>query len=174
MMTRAEKETIVKSLQTNLEKSQAVFVTNLIGVSANETVDIRKNIREAGGQIVVTRNTLFCKAAEGTVYGNALKDLKGPHAVAFAFDDAVAIAKVINDVSKDNEMVQFKAGVLDGKDLSIEEIKKLANLPSRDQMLATVLATFNAPISAFVRVIDAIKKQKEEGGESAVAAEATE
>ena len=162
MMMRSQKEEVVKQLKEHFSNSKAVFLTNLIGISSNDGVKIRKDVRDAKGTVVVTRNTLFRRAAEGTHLEGMLKDLKGPNAVAFAFEDAPAVAKVLYDAGQEQELVDLKAGFLGDKELTKEEVVALAKLPSREQMLATLLATFNAPVSAFVRVLDAIKRQKEE------------
>lgn len=169
MLNRNDKKAIIDSIKEKIDKSQAVFLTNLVGIEANSAVDIRKKVREAKGALVVTRNTLFRIAAQGTYAEELLKDLKGTNAVAFAFEDAPAVAKVIFDANKESEIVTLGAGYLDQKPLSAKEVEALAKLPSREQMLATLLATFNAPVSAFVRVLDAIKRQKEEGGAAATA-----
>ena len=118
------------------------------------------------GKMVVTRNTLFQKAAEGTPAENLLKGLKGPHCVAFAFEDAAGVAKCLKDAGEDHDPVELLGGVLNGDELSKEQLVQLANLPSRDQMLATLLATFNAPIGALARVLHAIGEQKESGAET--------
>ena len=94
--------------------------------------------------------------------------------MAFAFKDAAAVAKKLTEVNKDFELVSIKAGALPDKVLTPAEIKQLASLPSREQMLATVLATFNAPVSAFVRVLNAIKEKQEQGAGAAAAAPAAE
>ncbi|OFZ25386.1 MAG: 50S ribosomal protein L10 [Bdellovibrionales bacterium RIFOXYB1_FULL_37_110] len=161
MMNREDKVAIVDGLKADIDKSQAVFLTNLIGIKSNDAVKIRKGIREAGGKIVVTRNTFFRRASEGTQVEKLLGDLKGTNAVAFAFKDPAAIAKCLNDAGKENEAVELKGGWLSGSNLSPAQLKQLATLPSRDQMLSTLLATFNAPISAFARVLNAIKEKKE-------------
>jgi large subunit ribosomal protein L10 len=162
VLTRSEKEQIVADLRAELLKAQAVFVTNLVGIPSNDAVRIRKDIRDAGGKVVITRNTLLEMAAVGTAAESAVKGLKGPNALALAFTDAAAIAKVIKTAGAQFEVVDFKGGVLDGKDLSVKEIRALADLPSRDQMLGTLLATFIAPVSAFARVLHAIKEKKEQ------------
>lgn len=163
MLSRAEKETIVNQLKDDLSKSQAVFVTNLIGVSANDAVRIRKSVRDVKGKIIITKNTLYRRATAGTKCEEIFRNLKGPNAIAFAFEDAAAVAKTIHDAGKELDAVKLTAGVLDGKVLSTSQLIQLANLPSRDQMLGTLLATFNAPISAFARVLNAIKEKKEVG-----------
>lgn len=162
MMTRAEKDAVVSSIKEKIEKSQAVFLTNLVGIPSVDSVRIRKHVREANGHVVITRNTLFARAAAGTYAEGLLKDLKGTTAVAFAFEDAPAVAKVINDATGEFDgIVTIKGGMLGTQTLSKAEVVALAKLPSRDQMLGTLLATFNAPVSAFARVLDAIREQKE-------------
>lgn len=163
-MTRAEKDAVIKDLKEKIEKSQALFVTNLIGIEANAAVSIRKQVREAKGAIVVTRNTLFGKASEGTYAEELLKGLKGTNAVAFAFEDAPGVAKAIFEASKDLEPVVLGKGFLDQKPLSEAEVSALAKLPSREEMLGTLLATFNAPVSAFARLLNAMKDEVEKQG----------
>lgn len=163
MMNRTEKEAVVSSIRTHIEKSQALFLTNLIGIPANDAVRIRKEVREANGHVAITKNSLFELAAKGTYAEEVLSGLKGTNAVAFAFEDAPGVAKVIHTAAGEFEdKVTVAAGMLGEQKLTKEEVVALAKLPSRDQMLATVLATFNAPVSAFVRVMDAIRTQKEE------------
>lgn len=174
MLKRPQKEAIVESMQNDIGRAKAIFLTNLIGVKSNDAVAIRKNVRDAQGKVVITRNTLISRAGVGTAAEQLLKDLKGPHAVAFAFDDAAAVAKCLKTAGTVSELVQFKGGILDGQLLSIAQVKQLADLPSRDEMLGTLLATFNAPISAFARVLNAIREQKEAGGAPQEAAVTTE
>lgn len=162
MLKRTDKELIVDQLKKEIGKSQAVFLTNLVGIKSSDAVKVRRDVRELNGKIIIARNTLLRRAAKGTSCENMLAKLKGPHAVAFAYGDAAAVAKSLNETSKEQELVKLLAGVFMGKELSAVDLQQLANLPSRDQMLATLLATFNAPISAFARVIEAIRQQKSE------------
>jgi large subunit ribosomal protein L10 len=162
MMTRAEKDAVVSSVRAQIEKSQAVFLTNLVGIPSVDSVRIRKNVRDAKGHMVITRNTLFARAAKGTFAEPLLADLKGTSAVAFAYEDAAAVAKVINDASGEfTDIVTVKGGMLGTQKLNKAEVVALAKLPSRNEMLGTLLATFNAPVSAFARVLFAINEQKE-------------
>jgi len=162
MMTRAEKDAVVSSIKEQIEKSQAVFLTNLVGIPSVDSVRIRKQVREAKGHVVITRNTLFARAAAGTYAEGLLKDLKGSTAVAFAYEDAPGVAKIINDATGEFDgIVTIRGGMLGTQTLTKADVIALAKLPSRDQMLGTLLATFNAPASAFARVLNAIKEQKE-------------
>lgn len=170
MMTRAEKDAVVSSIKAKIEKSEAVFLTNLVGIPSVDSVRIRKNVRLANGHVVITRNTLFARAAKGTFAESLLADLKGTTAVAFAFENAPGVAKIIHDAAGEFEnIVTIGGGMLGTQKLSKAEVVALAKLPSRDQMLGTLLATFNAPVSAFARVLFAIQEQKQ-GGAAAPAA----
>jgi large subunit ribosomal protein L10 len=163
MMTRAEKDAVVSSIKEKIEKSQAVFLTNLVGIPSVDSVRIRKNVRDAKGHMVVTRNTLFARAAKGTFAESLLAELKGSSCVAFAYEDAAAVAKIVNDASGEFEnIVTIRGGQLGTQKLSKADVVALAKLPSRPQMLGTLLATFNAPVSAFARVLFAIQEQKEQ------------
>ncbi len=155
-------------MRSELKKAKAVFLTNLIGIAATDAARVRKGVREANGKLIINRNKLIEKAAQGTASEALLKNLKGPNAVALVFDDnAPGVAKALHQAGTELEPVTLKAGILDGKLLTKQDVETLAKLPSRDQMLATLLATFNAPVSAFVRVLDAIRTQKDSGTASA-------
>jgi large subunit ribosomal protein L10 len=164
MMTRAEKDVLIKSLKEKIETSKALFLTNMIGIDANSAVDIRKNVREANGTVVVTKNALFAQAAAGTHAEALLTGLKGTNAVAFAFEDAPGVAKAIYDASKDLEQVTLGSGYLGTDLLESDQVIALAKLPSRDEMLGTLLATFIAPVSAFARLMNSIKDECETQG----------
>ena len=163
MLNRSEKEAIIQDLVKDIGRSKAIFLTNLIGIKSSEAVSVRKAVRDSNGKMVVTRNTLFKKAAAGTSIEALVANLSGPHALAFAFDDPAAVAKSLKEAGATLELVELKGGVLDGQMLTKAQVKQLADLPSRDQMLGTLLATFLAPVSAFARVLYAIQEKKEKG-----------
>ena len=164
MITRQKKDAVIADLRDKITNSRAMFLTNVIGLTANDTVELRKKVREANGALVVTRNTLFGKAAEGTYAEEALKGLKGTNAVAFAFEDAPGVAKAIFETNKEFETVTLGKGFLGEDQLDEKQVAALAKLPSRDEMLGTLLATFQAPVSAFARLMNAIKDECETQG----------
>ncbi|MCY4643762.1 MAG: 50S ribosomal protein L10 [Bacteriovoracales bacterium] len=175
MLSLDEKKAIVGGVKEKIDKARAVFLTNLIGVPSNRANEIRKAVREAKGAVIITRNTLFERAAQGTSAEEMLKGLKGPNAIALAFEDAPAVAKAIYEAGKDNEVITLKKGILNGQSLEESDLVALAKLPSRQVMLATVLATMQAPISSFVRTLDAIRVEKEKSeGETAESGKTTE
>ena len=164
MMKRAQKDELIANLKKDIESARGIFLTNLIGISSNDAVALRKGIRESEGKIVVTRNTLFRIASQGTIAEEMLANLKGPHALAFAFEDAPGVAKALKIAGKEHEVVELRGGILNGEVLSLQQVLELADLPSRDEMLGTVLATMMAPVSAFARLANSIKDECETQG----------
>jgi large subunit ribosomal protein L10 len=160
MLNRSQKDKIIAEIKSDIEASEAMFLTNLIGIPSNDAVSIRKQIREKGGKVVVTRNTLFRLAAKGTKSEKMLSNLKGTNALAFAFEDSAAVAKVLKDVGADLPEVGLKCGFLGDQELDSKAVVELASLPSREEMLGTLLATFMAPVSAFARVLHKVHEQK--------------
>ena len=164
MLTKEQKNQVVEGIRSDIETAKGIFLTNLIGIPSNDSVAIRKKIRDAQGKIVVTRNTLFQLAGSGTSAEKLLSNLKGPNAVAFAFEEAPQVAKCLKEAKKEHELVDLKGGLLNGEELSASEINALADLPSREEMLGTLLATMMAPVSAFARMLNAIKDECEKQG----------
>lgn len=161
MMNHEQKDEVVNDLREKINKAEGIFLTNLVGLVAEVSTKVRKNIRENNGSVVITRNTLMARAAKGTKAESLFSNLKGPNAIAFAFNDPAAVAKILFNLRKDHEVARLGAGLLGDKPLKVAEVEFLANLPSRDLMLGTLLATFNAPVSAFARVVEAVRAKKE-------------
>lgn len=164
MVNRESKNAVIKDLKEKIEASRALFLTNVIGMEANDAVELRKKIRTANGGLVVTRNSLFGMAAKGTYAEELLTGLKGTNAVAFAFEDAPGVAKAIFETNKELEVVTLGKGYLGTDLLSESEVAALAKLPSRNEMLGTLLATFQAPVSAFARLMNSLKDEIESQG----------
>jgi large subunit ribosomal protein L10 len=166
------KKQFVKELKERLEKSSVVILTDYKGLDVEAMTELRAKLRGADVQYQVVKNTMLRLASEGTSV-EAIKDsFVGPSAIAMSYDDPVAPAKVLTEFAKDNEKLEIKIGVMDGKTLDLSDIKSLSDLPSRDQLLATVLSAMNAvPTSLvtalsdvprrLVNVLQAIKDQKE-------------
>lgn len=149
-----------------------VILTDYKGLDVEAMTELRAKLREADVQYQVVKNTMLRLASEGTGV-EAIKDsFVGPSAIALSLDDPVAPAKVLTEFAKGNDKLEIKIGVMDGKTLDLSAIKALSDLPSRDQLLATVLSAMNAvPTSLvtalsdvprrLVNVLQAIKDQKE-------------
>jgi large subunit ribosomal protein L10 len=166
------KKQFVKELNERLGKCSVVILTDYKGLDVEAMTQLRAKLREADVEYQVVKNTMLRLASEGTG-AEAIKDsFTGPSAIAMSYEDPVAPAKVLTDFAKDNDKLEIKIGVMDGKVLDISAIKALSDLPSRDQLLATVLSAMNAvPTSLvtalsdvprrMVNVLQAIKDQKE-------------
>jgi large subunit ribosomal protein L10 len=167
------KQKITEDLHERLAKSVIIVLTDYKGLDVTSINDLRRKLREANIEYQVVKNTLLVRAAEDTEVALIKDHFKGPSAVAISYDDPVAPAKVLTQFAKDNDKLEIKVGVLNGKVLDLQAIKALATLPSKEVMLAHLLSTINAVPTSFVRVLaevprsllnvlTAIKDQKEE------------
>lgn len=157
MITRAEKAQEIASLAEKFVKSQAAFLVDYKGMSVEQVTSLRKKLYPIDSEMKVVRNTFAVRALLENPKAQVLKDsLVGNNAVVFAFQDASAVAKALTDFAKDVELLQIKTGVMDGQKLDANGIKALANLPSKDVLRAQLLGTLAAPMSKFVRVLNAV------------------
>lgn len=157
-MNRDNKEQVVAELAEKLASAKATFLADYRGLNVEQLNKLRSELRGAGVEYRVVKNTLLRLAAQGT--GAAALDpfLEGPTAIAIAGQDPVAPAKILSDFAKANAKFELKGGALEGKALSVEDVKALAELPSREQLLAMMLGSLNAPASNFVGVLAAIPR----------------
>ncbi|MET8678743.1 50S ribosomal protein L10 [Streptomyces sp. NPDC004647] len=173
-MARPDKAAAVAELTDKFRSSNAAVLTEYRGLTVAQLKQLRRSLGE-NAQYAVVKNTLT-KIAANEAGINTLDDLfMGPTAVAFVTGDPVESAKGLRDFAKDNPNLIIKGGVLDGKALSADEFKKLADLESREVLLAKLAggmkasmakaaATFQAPLSKFVRTADALRGKVEQGG----------
>jgi large subunit ribosomal protein L10 len=142
-----------------LKKELAASTTAIIGTFAKLTVaqdfELRKVVREAGGKYRVVKNKLAPIAGEGTSVQDALKGLKGVSAIAFTSGDPVALAKGFSKWVSDNAEFQFKLGIVDGKLLTVDEIKALATMPGKEEIFSKLLFLINAPAQRLATVLNA-------------------
>ncbi len=158
-MKRDEKEQLVQVLHEELEKSQAVFVTDYMGLTVERITKLRREVKGAGGSYRVVKNTLLRRASEGTPAKGIEKFFVGPTAVAIAKTDAVAVAKALVNFAKDNEKFEIQAGMLGDRAVTAADIQELSKMPPREVLLARMLGSLNAPVSNFVGVLSAIVTQ---------------
>ncbi len=142
-----------------LKKELATSTTAIIGTFAKLTVaqdfELRKVIREAGGKYRVVKNKLAPIAGEGSQVNEALKGLKGVSAVAFTSGDPVALAKGFSKWVGENAEFQFKLGIVDGKLLTVEDVKALATMPGKEEIFSKLLFLINAPAQRLATVLNA-------------------
>lgn len=168
----AEKEPVVLGIKEKLESSKGVVVTDYRGLNVANVTELRKKLRDAGVEYKVVKNTLTKIAAQQLGLEGLDPFLEGPTAIAFGMEDAVAPAKVIAEFSKDHKELEIKAGVLEGKVIGVNEIKALAELPSREVLLAKLLGGMQSPLYGManvlqgnlrnlVYVLDAVRQKQE-------------
>ena len=123
---------------------------------------MRKNLREANVDYTVYKNTLVKRAIEGTKYEPLADVLEGPSALAISYDDATAPARVLNEAIKSYKKMEFKGGVVEGEFLDKEGIQAIADIPSRDVLIAKFMGSIQSPVSKLVRTFQAIADAKAE------------
>jgi len=154
-VNRNDKQRVVDELHAAWTESTAGVVTHYRGLTVSQMGDLRRSLHNANVSLQVVKNTLARRAAEGTGFKAAEELFTGPVAIAYG-TDPVGMAKAISDFAKANEALQIMGGVLDGKAIDAAGIKALANLPSREVLLAKMLGSMQSPISGFVRTLNEI------------------
>ncbi len=172
---RIAKEQFVGQLNEKLTPMHAAVLSHYSGVTVEKITDLRKRLREQGDSVKVIKNTLALRAVEGTPL-EALKDhFTGPTALAFTENDPVALAKALTTFAKEEEKFSILAGVLQGSILEKKDVVALANVPSREVLLARLAGALQSPYAGFVMALsgilrklvyalEAIRRQKEEQG----------
>jgi large subunit ribosomal protein L10 len=172
MLNISQKKELVARLATQLAEAQISILVDYKGLDVQKITELRYQLRQAGSQMEVVKNTLLNLASQNTDAA-LLKDFfKGPSAIVTSSSDPVSPAKILIDFAKDNDKLEIKAGAFGGKLLDSEQIKDLAKMPSREELLGRLVYTLNAvPTSfvnvlagvprGFVNVLNGIKEQKE-------------
>jgi large subunit ribosomal protein L10 len=169
-----EKKQVVEEIKQKLEAASLVVCTDYRGLNVVQVTELRNKLRVPGVEYRVLKNTMFRFALQQAGYENIAGQITGPNAVIFSNEDPVGPAKTITDFAKTNKQLEITLGILEGKYLSPDEIKNLAQLPNREVLLGQVVGTMQAPITSFVRVLnanltglvralDGIREQKQAG-----------
>ncbi len=164
------KAAVVEEIKDKFERAQAAVVIDYMGINVEEADAMRKQLREAGVDYKVYKNTLVKRAIQGTAYEPMAEVLDGPSAFIFGYEDATAPAREINKVINKIKKMEFKAGVVEGQYYDKNGIIAIAELPSKDELLAKFLGSIQSPVSKLVRTFQAVADQKAEGGEAAAEA----
>src|SRR5580698_7115052 len=154
-ISKTKKNEKVELLARELKGSTTAIIGTFSKLTVAKDFELRKVIREAGGRYRVVKNKLAPIAGEGTKVEDALKGLKGVNSVAFTSGDPVALAKVFAKWAGDNAEFQFKLGIVDGKLLSVQEVKALATLPGKEEIFSKLLFLINAPAQRLATVLNA-------------------
>jgi len=157
-MDRTTKEQVVQDLTQRLADTQATFLADYRGINVEQATQLRRELTQAGVEYRVVKNNLLKLAAQGTPAEELQPYCVGPTAIALSGDDPVAPAKILSKFAKEIDAFELKAGVLSGKLLSVAEISALAELPSREELLAKALSSMNAPLTNFVGTMAAMPR----------------
>lgn len=156
MKKKSEKNKEVQALRQELAQTFHMFVTSFEKITVAQDFELRKVIRGVGGRYRVVKNNLAAKAAEGTPSEQLLEALRGMTSIAYTPSDPVALAKALTNYAKTNPAFTFKAGMVEGRAIDVKSIGDLANLPSRDEMMAKLLYLIQAPAQRVATVINAL------------------
>lgn len=155
-MNRAEKAAVIEEITAEINEAQAVFAVDYRGITVTQVADLRSKLRESDTTFRVVKNTLTERAAD-QAGAEALKELlEGPTALAFVKGDAAAAAKTISDAAKEIELLPFKGGLMDGNALSVDDIKAISKLPSREVLYGQLVGIVASPITGLARSLNGL------------------
>jgi large subunit ribosomal protein L10 len=155
-VTRAKKKEQVEKLGSDLKNVSSVIVATYTKQTVAKDFELRKTLRSTGAKYRVVKNTLAERAGKGTRIEEALKNLQGVTSIAYTSGDPVALAKVLAKYAKDNPEFTFKAGVVEGRVVTIREIEALATLPSKEELYSKLLYLLSAPSQRLVTAMNAV------------------
>ena len=158
---KQQKQVIIDEIKAKLENAQAAVVVDYMGINVAEADAMRKKLRKANVDYTVYKNTLIKRAIEGTDYAPLAEVLDGPSALAISTEDATAPARTLNELIKEYKKMEFKAGVVEGTYYDKAGIEQVADIPSRDVLIAKFMGSIQSPVSKFVRTLAAIAEEKE-------------
>jgi large subunit ribosomal protein L10 len=155
-VTRAKKKEQVEKLGSDLKNVSSVIVATYTKQTVAKDFELRKTLRSTGAKYRVVKNTLAERAGKGTRIEEALRNLQGVTSIAYTSGDPVALAKVLSKYAKDNPEFTFKAGVVEGRVVTIKEIEALATLPSKEELYSKLLYLLSAPSQRLVTAMNAV------------------
>lgn len=159
------KQQKVDLITEQLKNSVSTIIVDYRGLTVAQVTELRKQLREAGIEYKVYKNTLVRRAAEAAGIEGLEETLTGPNAIAFSNEEVVEPAKILADFAKENEALEIKAGVIEGQVVSAEEVNTIGSLPSKDGLVSMLLSVLQAPVRNFAYAVKAVGEQKEESAE---------
>ncbi len=159
MKTRKQKQEDLNALTEQFQNSNAALVIGFSKLTVAKDQELRNRLREAGAKYKVVKNKLAIKAVEGTPFEGATEHFKGVTAIAFAESDPVQLSKTLSKIVKDNaDNFTFKVGVVEGKVVDLSQVEALANLPSKEELIAKIMFLINAQAQRLATVINAVPR----------------
>ena len=156
MKNKDDKKKALEALKKHIEENKNIFVTSYEKMTVAQDNELRRTIREAGGNYNVVKNNLAAIASEGTAAANLLSDLKGMTSLAYTSKDPVALAKALTKYAKENPVFTFKAGMVEGRVIDIKAITELASMPPKEEIYAKLLYLINATATRLVTSVSGV------------------
>jgi large subunit ribosomal protein L10 len=160
------KTQVVSDLSSKLTDNACVVVTDYRGLNVKQVTELRSQLRAAGVEFQVLKNTLVRRATASAELSELDQYLTGPTAIAFS-KDVIAPAKILTEFAKKNEKLEVKGGVVEGRVVDFSQIKALADLPSREGLLSMLLSVLQAPVRNFALAVKAVADKQEGGAQEA-------
>ncbi len=154
-----QKEAIVKDIEDKVNRSKSIVIVDYRGINVEQDTQMRTELRKSGVEYKVLKNHLVFRAFKNAGYDGFEEILKGPTAVAFSYDDAVAPAKIIGDYVKKVNKIAIKGGIVEGKQMSTDDIAKLATIPSKNVLVAQLLGLLTSPMRGLAVAINEVAKK---------------
>lgn len=155
-LTREDKEKMIDEYQHGLAAAPHAFLLGFKGISVPQVTELRNRVRATGGEYLVVKNNLALRAIDSTALAALHEHFVGPTAVVYSSKDPVALAKALTDYAKDVPAIEFKAGMVESKAVAAGQIKEIAQLPSRQELIAKLLFLMQSPITRFAGVLAAV------------------
>lgn len=157
-----QKQVVVDQIKAKLEGASSVLLVDYRGLTVEQDTTLRKELREAGVEYRVYKNTMVNFAVQGTEFETISKHLEGPTAIAISYEDATAGPRVLAKVAKANEKLEFKGGVVEGTYYDANGMLAIGNIAPREELLGRLLGSFKSPIASFARVIKQVAEKDAE------------
>ena len=164
-LNRSEKEAVIAEVTSLAAKAQTLVIAEYRGITVADMTKLRNEARSKSVTLSVLKNTLARRAVAGSAFEVVADQMTGPLIYGFS-EDAVAAAKVLADFAKTNDKLVIRGGAFSGKSLDVEGVKQLANIPSKEVLLAQLLGLMQSPISRTARVLAALAEQRGAGAEA--------
>ena len=155
-----QKQELVETIADQISKAGSTVVVEYRGLTVAEVNELRRALREEKCEMIVYKNSMTQRAAEKLGYHDLLQSLTGPNAIAFS-EDEIAASRVLSKFAKKHDKLVIKAGIVENKVISLEQVKELAGLPNKEGMLSMLLSCLQSPISSFARATKAIADARE-------------
>ncbi len=158
-ITRSQKDETIAGYQEGLAAAPHAFLVSFQGMTVPQATALRDRVRENGASYEVVKNSLALRAVQGQGLEQLSKHFVGPTAVAYSSDDPVALAKTLTEFQKENPVLEFKGGLVEGKAIAAAQVEDIAKMPSREELLAKLLFLLQSPITRLARGLAAIPRQ---------------